>query len=75
MGDSHGGATAVFLTFPITLYMILISYLALVMVPFADLLDVYVCLHVVKLTSAYVMLTSVIILTQKLLKILTKCVR
>jgi hypothetical protein len=72
MGDNHGGvaATAVS-TFPVTLCVLLILYLALVMVSFADLLDVCACLHVVKLTSAYVMLTSVIILTQKLLKILT----
>jgi hypothetical protein len=44
-------------------YMFLISYLALVLVPFADLLDVLACLHVVKLTRAYLLLTLVIKLT------------
>jgi hypothetical protein len=60
MGDNHGGAAAAVLTFSIVLYVLLISYLALVMVTFADLLDVLACLHVVKLTSAYLLLTSVI---------------
>jgi hypothetical protein len=52
-------------------YVLLISYLALVLVPFAYLLDVLACLHVVKLTSAYLLLTSVIQLTQKFPNILT----
>jgi hypothetical protein len=42
MDDNHGGAAAVAVPiFPIALYVLLISYLALVMVPF----DVLACLH------------------------------
>jgi hypothetical protein len=70
MGDNHGGAAVAVLTFPVTLYMLLISYFALVIVPFVDLLDVLACLHVVKITIAYLLLMSVIKLTQKLLIIL-----
>jgi chromate transport protein ChrA len=69
MGDHHGAAAD--LTFPVALYMLLISFLALVLVSFVDLPDVIACLHMVKLTSAYVLLTSVIKLTQKCLNILT----
>jgi chromate transport protein ChrA len=58
-------------TFPVAPYVFLILYLALVLVLFTDLLDVLACLHVVKLTSAYLLLTSVIELTRKLLNILT----
>jgi hypothetical protein len=73
MGDNHGGvAAAAVPAFPVALYVFLISYLALVMVPSADLLDVLACLHVVKLTSTYLLLTLVIKLTQKLLNILTE---
>jgi hypothetical protein len=71
IGDNHGGAAAVVSTFPVALYVRLISYLALVLVPFADLLDVLACVYVAKLTSAYLLLTSVIKHTRKLLKILT----
>jgi chromate transport protein ChrA len=71
MGDNHGGAAAAVPAFPVAPYVLLISYLALVLVPFADLLDVLACLHVVKLTSAYLLLTSVIKLTRKLPNILT----
>jgi hypothetical protein len=74
MGDNHGGAAAAVLAFPIVPYVLLISYLALVLVLFADLLDVLAYLYVVKLTNAYLMLTSIIKLTQKLLNILTACV-
>jgi hypothetical protein len=66
-------AAAAVPTFPVALYMLLISYLVLVMVLFADLLDVLACLYVVKLASAYVLLTSIIKLTQKLLNIQTIC--
>jgi hypothetical protein len=41
------------------------------MVPFADLLDVLECLYMVKLVRTYLLLTSAIKLTQKLLNILT----
>jgi hypothetical protein len=71
MGDNYGGAAAATVpAFPVVPYMLLISNLALVLVPLADLLDMLTCLHVVKLTSAYLLLTSVIKLTQKLLDIL-----
>jgi hypothetical protein len=52
MGGEHGGA--VLPSFSVTLYVLLISYLALVFVPFAYFL-VLACLHVVKSTSAYVL--------------------
>jgi chromate transport protein ChrA len=72
MGDNHGGAAAAAVpAFSVAPYVLLIVYLALVLVPFANLLDVLACLHVVKLTSAYLLLTSVIKLTRKLLNILT----
>jgi hypothetical protein len=67
----QAGAAAVVPAFPAALYVLLISYLALVLVPFIDLLDVLACLHIVKLTSAYLLLTLVIKLTWKLLNILT----
>jgi hypothetical protein len=70
MGDNHGGVAAV-PTFPVSLYVLLISHLALVVAPFIDLLNVLACLHVVKLTSAYLLLALVIKLTRKLLNILT----
>jgi hypothetical protein len=63
MGDNHGGAVATVPAFPVALYVLLILYLALVMVPFADLLDVLACLHVVKLTTAYLLLIYIIKLT------------
>jgi ABC-type uncharacterized transport system permease subunit len=69
MGDNHGVAAAP--AFPVALYMLLISHLALVLVPFANQLVVLACLYMVKLASAYVLLTSIIKLTQKLLNILT----
>jgi hypothetical protein len=71
MGDNHGGVAAVVPAFPVVPYVLLISYLSLALVPFADLLDVLVCMCVVKLTSAYLLLTSIIKLTRKLLNILT----
>jgi chromate transport protein ChrA len=71
MGDNHGGSAIAVPTLLVALYVLLISYFALVMVPFANLLDVLACLHVVKLTSAYLLITSVIKLTRKLLNILT----
>jgi hypothetical protein len=58
-------------TFPVALYVLLISYFALLLVPFADLLNVLTCLHVVNLANAYMLLTSVIKLTLKLLNIIT----
>jgi hypothetical protein len=71
MSDNHGGAAAVVPAFRVVPYVLLISYLVLVLVPFADLLDMLTCLYVVKLTSTYFLLTSVIKLTQKFLNILT----
>jgi chromate transport protein ChrA len=69
MGKNHGVAAAV-LAFLDALYVLLVSYFTLLRV-FANLLDVLACLHVVKLSSAYVLLTLVIKLTRKLLNILT----
>jgi hypothetical protein len=52
--------------------VLLVSYFALLLVLFVDLLYVLACLHVVKLSSAYVLLTLVIKPTQKLLNILAE---
>jgi hypothetical protein len=71
MGDNHGVVAAMVPTFPVALYVHLVSYLALALVPFVYLLDVLVCPHVVQLSSTYVLLTSEIKLTWKLLNILT----
>jgi hypothetical protein len=71
MGDNYGRAAAATVpAFTVAPYVLLISYLALVLVLFADLLDMLACLYVVKLTSAYLLLTSIIKLTKKLLNIL-----
>jgi hypothetical protein len=51
MGDNnkdHGDAAVA--TFPIVTYMLSFSYLALVLVPHTDLLDVLSLLHMVKST-------------------------
>jgi hypothetical protein len=69
MGDHHVAATVP--TFPVALYVILISYFSLLLVPFKDLLNVLAYFHVVKLSSAYVFLILVIKLTQKLFNTLT----
>jgi hypothetical protein len=50
---SQAGAAAAVPAFPIALYVLLISYLGLVLVLFIDLLDVLAYLHVVKLTSSH----------------------
>jgi hypothetical protein len=71
MGNNHGVVAAAVPTFPVALYVLRISYLVLVMVPFAGLLDVLACIYVVKLASDYVLLTLIIKLTRKLLNILT----
>ena len=67
--DNHG-AVAV-MTFPVSTYVFLISLLALVVCPYADLLDVLVLSYVIRSTSAYVMLISIINLMRKLLNNLT----
>jgi hypothetical protein len=68
MGDNHGAAAVP--AFPVALCVLLVSYLTLLLLPFAYFLGVLACLYVVKLSSAYVLLTLVIKLTQKLLNIL-----
>jgi hypothetical protein len=65
MGDNHGVAAVS--AFWIALFVLLISYLALAIIPFVDLLDLLACMHVVKLASAYVLFTLFIKLTRKLL--------
>jgi hypothetical protein len=64
MGDHHGAAAVP--TFPVALYVILISYFALLLVPF-----MLACLYLVKLSCAYVLHTLVTKLIRKLLNILT----
>jgi hypothetical protein len=58
INDSHGGGgAAASATFPVTMYMLLLSYLALLLVPRSDLM------HVVKYASVSVILFSIIKLT------------
>jgi hypothetical protein len=47
----HGAATVA--TFPFVIYVFLISLYALVVVLFADLLDMLACLHMVNFTSPH----------------------
>jgi hypothetical protein len=60
MGDinnSHGGGGGAGATFPVAMYVLLLSYLALLLVPRSDLM------HVVKYASVSVILFSIIKLT------------
>jgi chromate transport protein ChrA len=70
MGDinnSHGGGGATAgATFPVAMYVISLSYLALLLVPCSDLMHVLSLMCVVKYACASVMLLSVIKLTRKL---------
>ena len=60
-GGHDGGAAA---TFPVALYMLLISSFALLLIPYSDLLDVLSLMCMVKYASAYVMLFLVTKLTR-----------
>jgi hypothetical protein len=53
------------LTFLVVMYELIISYLALVLLSYVDLLDVLrlIHMHVVKYASTYIMLISIIKLT------------
>jgi chromate transport protein ChrA len=70
MGDinnTHGGdAAAAGATFPVAMYVLLLSYLALLLVPCSDLMHVLSLMCVVKYACASVILLSVIKLTRKL---------
>ncbi|KAK1665715.1 hypothetical protein QYE76_053874 [Lolium multiflorum] len=68
MGDinnTHGGGAAG-ATFPVAMYVLFLSYLALLLVPCSDLMHVLSLMCVVKYVCASVMLLSVINLTRKL---------
>jgi hypothetical protein len=68
MGDInniHGGGAAG-ATFSVTMYVIFLSYLALLLVSCLDLMHVLSLMYVVKYACASVMLFSVINLTWKL---------
>jgi hypothetical protein len=69
INNDHGDAEVA--AFLVARYMLLISYLALFLVPYADLQDLFIPLHVVLLASVNIMLILVIKLTQKLLNNLT----
>ncbi|KAK1695597.1 hypothetical protein QYE76_012294 [Lolium multiflorum] len=59
MGDishSHGGDAGA--TFPVAMYVLFLPYLALLLVPFSDLMHVLSLMCVVKYACAYVMLLS-----------------
>jgi choline-glycine betaine transporter len=71
INDSHGGGSAADATFPVAMYVIFISYLALLLVPCLDLMQVLSMMCVVKYACASVMLFSVIKLTRKLSNNLT----
>jgi hypothetical protein len=70
MGDinnSHGGGGATAgATFPVAMYVISLSYLALLLVPCSDLMHVLSLMCMVKYACASVILFSVIKLTRKL---------
>ena len=69
MGDINnthgGGAAAAGATFPVAMYVLFLSYLALLLVPCSDLMHVLSLMCVVKYACASVMLLSVINLTRK----------
>jgi hypothetical protein len=60
LNNKHGDATAR-VTFAV--YMLLISYLTVLLILFSDLLDMLSLIYLVKYTSAYVILFSLIKLT------------
>lgn len=64
INDGHGDGAAA--TFPVAMYVLFLSYYALLLVPYSDLLDVLSLMCMVKYVSANVMLFSVIKLTRKL---------
>ena len=70
MGDinnSHGGdGASAGATFPVAMYVLFLSYLALLLVPCSDLVHVLSLMCVVKYACASVMLISIIKLTRKL---------
>ncbi|KAK1694102.1 hypothetical protein QYE76_010799 [Lolium multiflorum] len=69
MGDinnTHGGAAAAGATFPVAMYVLFLSYLALLLVPCSDLMHVLSLMCVVKYACASIMLLSVINLIRKL---------
>ena len=69
MGDinnTHGGGAAAGATFPVAMYVLFLSYLALLLVPCSDLMHVLSLMCMVKYACASVMLLSVIKLTRKL---------
>ncbi|KAK1644347.1 hypothetical protein QYE76_062152 [Lolium multiflorum] len=63
--NTHGGGAAG-ATFPVTMYVLFLSYLALLLVPCSDLMHVLSLMCVVKYACASVMLLSVINLIRKL---------
>jgi nitrate reductase gamma subunit len=77
MGDINnthgGGGAAASATFPVAMYVLFLSYLALLLFPYSDLMHVLSLMCVVKYACASVMLFSVIELTRKLPNILTRC--
>ena len=62
INDSHGGAAGA--TFPVAMYVLFLSYLALLLVPCSDLMHVLSLMCMVKYACAFVMLLSVIKLTR-----------
>jgi chromate transport protein ChrA len=73
INDGHGGATATGATFLVAVYVLFLSYLALLLVPCSDLMHVFNLMCVVKYASASVILFSIIKLTRKLPNNLTYC--
>jgi hypothetical protein len=67
INDSHGGGATAGATFPVAMYVLFLSYLALLLVSFSDLMHVLSLICVVKYASASVMLFSVIILLENCL--------
>jgi hypothetical protein len=66
INDSHGGGATAGATFPVAMYVLFLSYPALLLVPCSDLMHVLSLMCVVKYACASVMLLSVINLIRKL---------
>jgi hypothetical protein len=64
INEGHGDAAGA--TFPIAMYALFLFYLAMLVVPCSDLIRAFSLMCMLKYASAYVILLSVIKLTQKL---------
>jgi hypothetical protein len=71
LADVHGGGAPAGASFLVAMYVLFLSYFALLLVPYSYLMHVLSLMYVVKYASASIMLFSVIKLTRKFLNNLT----